>query len=95
MPDVEFYAEWDLERDLPWDACKSASLGEAHPPGLDALRSCVGLLRRFSGRYVCGLRSGDLMEEFCRREYLCVNPWKPTLIELRRCLCLLALSPHT
>lgn len=33
---------------------------------LDALRSCVGLLRRFSGRYVCGMRSGDLMEEFCR-----------------------------
>ncbi|KAI0916498.1 hypothetical protein AcV5_002975 [Taiwanofungus camphoratus] len=35
-------------------------------PGLEALRSCVGLLRRFSGRYVCGQRSGDLMEEFCR-----------------------------
>ncbi|KDQ51837.1 hypothetical protein JAAARDRAFT_40663 [Jaapia argillacea MUCL 33604] len=36
------------------------------PSALDALRSCVGLLRRFSGRYVCGLRSGDMMEEFCR-----------------------------
>ena len=36
-------------------------------PGLDALRSCVGLLKRFSGRYICGQRSGDLMEEFCRR----------------------------
>ncbi|KAL1742740.1 fungal-specific transcription factor domain-containing protein [Schizophyllum fasciatum] len=36
------------------------------PSAMDALRSCVGLLRRFSGRYVCGLRSGDLMEEFCR-----------------------------
>ncbi|KZT25557.1 hypothetical protein NEOLEDRAFT_349104 [Neolentinus lepideus HHB14362 ss-1] len=35
-------------------------------PALEALRSCVGLLRRFSGRYVCGMRSGDLMEEFCR-----------------------------
>ncbi|OSX62312.1 hypothetical protein POSPLADRAFT_1143806 [Postia placenta MAD-698-R-SB12] len=35
-------------------------------PGLEALRSCVGLLKRFSGRYVCGQRSGDLMEEFCR-----------------------------
>ena len=39
------------------------------PSAMDALRSCVGLLRRFSGRYVCGLRSGDLMEEFCRCEY--------------------------
>ncbi|KAF7303862.1 P-type phospholipid transporter [Mycena indigotica] len=46
--------------------CKSDLLQPLIPPGLDALRSCVGLLRRFSGRYVCGLRSGDLMEEFCR-----------------------------
>ncbi|KAJ7677809.1 fungal-specific transcription factor domain-containing protein [Mycena polygramma] len=46
--------------------CKSEALQPLIPPGLDALRSCVGLLRRFSGRYVCGLRSGDLMEEFCR-----------------------------
>jgi len=35
-------------------------------PALDGLRSCVGLLRRFSGRYVCGQRSCDMMEEFCR-----------------------------
>ncbi|KAF7324592.1 P-type phospholipid transporter [Mycena kentingensis (nom. inval.)] len=46
--------------------CKTEDLQPLIPPGLDALRSCVGLLRRFSGRYVCGLRSGDLMEEFCR-----------------------------
>ncbi|KAF7313955.1 P-type phospholipid transporter [Mycena chlorophos] len=46
--------------------CKADVLQPLIPPGLDALRSCVGLLRRFSGRYVCGLRSGDLMEEFCR-----------------------------
>ncbi|KAG2004857.1 nuclear protein [Coprinopsis cinerea AmutBmut pab1-1] len=46
--------------------CKSEVLQHLIPPGLDALRSCIGLLRRFSGRYVCGLRSGDLMEEFCR-----------------------------
>ncbi|KAF8657587.1 hypothetical protein AX16_002169 [Volvariella volvacea WC 439] len=46
--------------------CKTDALQHLIPPGLDALRSCVGLLRRFSGRYVCGQRSGDLMEEFCR-----------------------------
>ncbi|KAJ7100833.1 fungal-specific transcription factor domain-containing protein [Mycena belliarum] len=50
--------------------CKTEALQPLIPPGLDALRSCVGLLRRFSGRYVCGLRSGDLMEEFCRRACL-------------------------
>jgi hypothetical protein len=37
-------------------------------PGLEALRSCVVLLRRFSVRYLCGLRSADLLEEFCRGE---------------------------
>ncbi|KAF9465971.1 fungal-specific transcription factor domain-containing protein [Collybia nuda] len=47
-------------------SCKTEALQHLIPTGLDALRSCVGLLRRFSGRYVCGLRSGDLMEEFCR-----------------------------
>ncbi|KAF4609485.1 hypothetical protein D9613_012329 [Agrocybe pediades] len=46
--------------------CKTEVLQHLIPPGLEALRSCIGLLRRFSGRYVCGLRSGDLMEEFCR-----------------------------
>lgn len=48
--------------------CKSEALQHLIQTGLDALRSCIGLLRRFSGRYVCGLRSGDLMEEFCRRK---------------------------
>ncbi|KAG6819891.1 hypothetical protein H0H93_007669 [Arthromyces matolae] len=47
-------------------SCKTEELQHLIPTGLYALRSCVGLLRRFSGRYVCGLRSGDLMEEFCR-----------------------------
>ncbi|KAI0071201.1 hypothetical protein K474DRAFT_1679582 [Panus rudis PR-1116 ss-1] len=46
--------------------CHSESLRPLIAPALEALRSCVGLLRRFSGRYVCGQRSGDLMEEFCR-----------------------------
>ncbi|KAI0746270.1 fungal-specific transcription factor domain-containing protein [Daedaleopsis nitida] len=46
--------------------CHSDSLRPLIPPALEALRSCVGLLRRFSGRYICGQRSGDLMEEFCR-----------------------------
>lgn len=46
--------------------CKTEALQHLIPPGLEALRSCVALLRRFSGRYVCGIRSGDLMEEFCR-----------------------------
>lgn len=50
--------------------CKSERLQPLIQPALEALRSCVGLLRRFSGRYVCGQRSGDLMEEFCRRELI-------------------------
>jgi hypothetical protein len=50
--------------------CKSEQLQPLIQPGLDALRSCVALLRRFSGRYVCGQRSGDLMEEFCRSELI-------------------------
>lgn len=48
--------------------CHADMLRPLIAPALDGLRSCVGLLRRFSGRYVCGLRSGDLMEEFCRSE---------------------------
>jgi len=36
------------------------------PLRLNALQSCISLLRRFGGRYVCGLRSGDLMEEYCQ-----------------------------
>ena len=50
--------------------CKTEALQHLIPLGLDALRTCIGLLRRFSGRYVCGLRSGDLMEEFCRRKLI-------------------------
>jgi len=46
--------------------CKTDDLQHLIPPALDGLRLCIGLLRRFSNRYVCGLRSGDLMEEFCR-----------------------------
>ena len=47
--------------------CKTDDLQHLIAPALDGLRLCIGLLRRFSNRYVCGLRSGDLMEEFCRR----------------------------
>ncbi|KAF9261614.1 hypothetical protein L218DRAFT_980783 [Marasmius fiardii PR-910] len=54
--------------------CKSEHLQPLITPGLDALRSCVGLLRRFSGRYVCGLRSGDLLEEFCRLTQIPLEP---------------------
>ena len=48
--------------------CRSEDLQPLVPPSLDALRACVSLLRRFSGRYICGLRSGELIEEFCRCE---------------------------
>jgi len=58
--------------------CKTEALQPLIPPGLDALRSCVGLLRRFSGRYVCGLRSGDLMEEFCRLTQIPLDPPRET-----------------
>jgi hypothetical protein len=54
--------------------CKSEQLQPLIQPGLDALRSCVALLRRFSGRYVCGQRSGDLMEEFCRITQIPLEP---------------------
>ncbi|KAH8112468.1 fungal-specific transcription factor domain-containing protein [Phellopilus nigrolimitatus] len=46
--------------------CRAEDLQGLVPPSLEALRACVGLLRRFSGRYICGLRSGELIEEFCR-----------------------------
>ncbi|KAG1779952.1 fungal-specific transcription factor domain-containing protein [Suillus placidus] len=57
--------------------CKSEKLQRLIQPALDALRSCVGLLRRFSGRYVCGQRSGDLMEEFCRLTQIPLEPSHP------------------
>lgn len=56
-------------------------------PGLEALRSCVGLLKRFSGRYICGQRSGDLMEEFCRRTFnvfRCLESVNPLLCQSLR-----------
>ncbi|EMD32360.1 hypothetical protein CERSUDRAFT_118728 [Gelatoporia subvermispora B] len=46
--------------------CHSPLMQPYISSALEALRSCVNLLRRFSGRYVCGQRSGDMMEEFCR-----------------------------
>lgn len=70
--------------------CKSETLQHLIPAGLDALRSCVGLLRRFSGRYVCGLRSGDLMEEFCRREC----PLHPSQISSCSTICSHANTPR-
>ncbi|KAF8132620.1 fungal-specific transcription factor domain-containing protein [Boletus edulis] len=54
--------------------CKSEQLQPLIQPGLEALRSCVALLRRFSGRYVCGQRSGDLLEEFCRITQIPLEP---------------------
>ncbi|KIK91069.1 hypothetical protein PAXRUDRAFT_150343 [Paxillus rubicundulus Ve08.2h10] len=54
--------------------CKSDNLQQLIQPSLEALRSCLGLLRRFSGRYVCGQRSGDLMEEFCRITQIPLEP---------------------
>ncbi|EIW75503.1 hypothetical protein CONPUDRAFT_139989 [Coniophora puteana RWD-64-598 SS2] len=57
--------------------CKSEKLQHLIQPALEALRSCVGLLRRFSGRYVCGQRSGDLMEEFCRLTQIPLEPSRP------------------
>lgn len=43
-------------------------------PAIEALRSCLVLLRRFSVRYLCGLRSADLIEEFCRGTCLTALP---------------------
>ncbi|KII85637.1 hypothetical protein PLICRDRAFT_44970 [Plicaturopsis crispa FD-325 SS-3] len=54
--------------------CKSDTMQHLIPESLDALRSCVGLLKRFSGRYVCGARSGDLLEEFCRITAIPLQP---------------------
>jgi hypothetical protein len=51
--------------------CQSDLLRPLIAPALNGLRSCVGLLRRFSDRYVCGQRSCDMMEEFCRRMFTC------------------------
>ncbi|KAF8888507.1 fungal-specific transcription factor domain-containing protein [Mucidula mucida] len=45
--------------------CKSEPLQHLIPSGLDALRTCIGLLRRFSG---------DLMEEFCRLTQIPLEP---------------------
>lgn len=57
--------------------CHAESLRPLISPALEALRSCVGLLRRFSGRYVCGMRSGDLMEEFCRLTQIPLDSPRP------------------
>ncbi|EIW69098.1 hypothetical protein TREMEDRAFT_11471, partial [Tremella mesenterica DSM 1558] len=46
--------------------CRNADFRPLIAPSIDGLRSCVGLLRRFSGRYLCGLRSADIIDEFCR-----------------------------
>ncbi|KIY51734.1 hypothetical protein FISHEDRAFT_36386 [Fistulina hepatica ATCC 64428] len=34
--------------------------------GLEALRSCLEILRKFSARYVCALRAVDVLDESCR-----------------------------
>lgn len=54
--------------------CKSEKLQRVAQPALEGIRSCVALLRRFSGRYVCGQRSGDVMEEFCRLTQIPLEP---------------------
>jgi hypothetical protein len=36
---------------------------------LEGLRSTFSLLRHFSGRYVCGMRATDMMEEICYRAH--------------------------
>ncbi|KAK8861354.1 hypothetical protein IAR55_002173 [Kwoniella newhampshirensis] len=46
--------------------CRNADFRPIIAPSIEGLRSCVGLLRRFSGRYLCGLRSADIIDEFCR-----------------------------
>lgn len=46
--------------------CKNPEFRGLISPSIEGLRSCVGLLRRFSGRYLCGLRSADIIDEFCR-----------------------------
>ncbi|ORY29534.1 fungal-specific transcription factor domain-domain-containing protein [Naematelia encephala] len=46
--------------------CRNADFRPLIAPSIEGLRSCVGLLRRFSGRYLCGLRSADIIDEFCR-----------------------------
>lgn len=50
--------------------CKNPEFKALIAPSVEGLRSCVGLLRRFSGRYLCGLRSADIIDEFCRGEAL-------------------------
>lgn len=49
--------------------CKTPDFAHLIAPATEGLRSCVGLLRRFSGRYLCGLRSADIIEEFCRSKF--------------------------
>lgn len=46
--------------------CRNADFRPLIASSIEGLRSCVGLLRRFSGRYLCGLRSADIIDEFCR-----------------------------
>lgn len=53
--------------------CKTPDFAHLIAPATEGLRSCVGLLRRFSGRYLCGLRSADIIEEFCRSRSLRVR----------------------
>ncbi|KAI6040737.1 fungal-specific transcription factor domain-containing protein [Pisolithus marmoratus] len=57
--------------------CKSEKLQRIMQPALEGIRSCVALLRRFSGKYVCGQRSGDVMEEFCRLTQIPLEPSRP------------------
>jgi len=48
--------------------CEAEMLQHLMQPGLNALQSCISLLHRFGGHYVCDLCLGDLIEEFCQRK---------------------------
>lgn len=64
--------------------CRNADFRPLIAPSIEGLRSCVGLLRRFSGRYLCGLRSADIIDEFCRSKPSIPSPAAPELLSLSR-----------
>ncbi|KAJ9107518.1 hypothetical protein QFC21_000974 [Naganishia friedmannii] len=63
--------------------CKTPDFAHLIAPATEGLRSCVGLLRRFSGRYLCGLRSADIIEEFCRICHIPVDSPRTTKFDAR------------
>ncbi|KAI5455410.1 hypothetical protein NCC49_000221 [Naganishia albida] len=63
--------------------CKTPEFAHLIAPATEGLRSCVGLLRRFSGRYLCGLRSADIIEEFCRICHIPVDTLRTNKFDAR------------